>query len=190
MRHKGVGKETTRLKVIEAAGRQFRKFGYSGVGIDALAKGADVTSGAIYGHFGSKAGVFDVVLMAGLDEVINGLTLLQAKCKDKWIDEFVDYYLGASHRGDIERVCAMASLTSEVIHFGSEMQEAYEQKMQKIAGLIAVGLNGDPESNLEKAWTILSLLTGAVNIARAMQTEQLADYISSSVKYSIKAILK
>ena len=59
MRHKGVDKETTRRKVTEAAGRKFRKHGYAGVGIDALAKAAGVTSGAIYGHFGSKVKALD-----------------------------------------------------------------------------------------------------------------------------------
>ena len=189
MRHKGVGKETTRSKVIDAASRQFRKFGYSGVGIDALAKGADVTSGAIYGHFGSKAGVFNAVLMSGLDEVITSLPLLQAQHGDGWIDEFVDYYLGAAHRGDMEHVCAMASLTPEVIHFGGEMQAVYEEKMHQVAKIIAKGIKGDSEANVGKAWVILSLLTGGVNIARAMQTEPLAEQIATAVKGSIKALV-
>lgn len=189
MRHKGVDKEVTRSRVMSAASREFRKSGYAGVGVDALAKGADVTSGAIYAHFGSKAGIFNAVLIAGLDEVIEGIPQLQAKFGEAWISEFVDYYLGAKHREDMENVCAMASLTPEVIHFGGEIHIIYEEKMQEIARIIAKGLSTHGDEHLNKAWVILSLLTGGVNIARAMKTKKAAEKIAGAVKKSIELIL-
>ena len=73
MRQKGVDKAETRRKIIDAAGRGFRKHGYAGIGVDGLAKSAGVTSGAFYAHLGSKNGAFEVALEAGLDEVIEGV---------------------------------------------------------------------------------------------------------------------
>jgi TetR/AcrR family transcriptional regulator, transcriptional repressor for nem operon len=188
MRHKGVDKEQTRRKVIEAASRHFRKHGYAGVGIDALAKGAGVTSGAIYAHFGSKAGIFDIALEAGLNEVIEALPILQAEKGDHWLDAFIDYYLGAPHRNDMEHVCAMASLTPEVIHFENDMHCRYESKMQQIAAIIAVGLGESSIDKTAKAWMILSLLTGGLNIARAMSSEATAEQVASAVKAAVKVI--
>ncbi len=43
MRHKGVNKEETRQKMLEAVGRGFRGHGYAGIGVDGLAKTAGVT---------------------------------------------------------------------------------------------------------------------------------------------------
>ena len=47
-------KQLVRRKMVDAAGRGFRKNGYGGLGVDGLAKEAGVTSGAFYGHFKSK----------------------------------------------------------------------------------------------------------------------------------------
>jgi TetR/AcrR family transcriptional regulator, transcriptional repressor for nem operon len=200
MRRKGVVKEETRLKVIDAASRHFRKYGYAGVGVDALAKGAGVTSGAIYAHFGSKAGIFSTALEAGLNEVIEGLPVLQAKHGDGWLDEFIDYYLGSAHRKDTERVCAMASLTCEVIRFDGEVHAQYEAKMQRIATIIAEGLRTSftdrstdrmtMAESMTKAWMILSLLTGGLNIARAMGNEATSEQIAKAVKDTAKALAK
>jgi TetR/AcrR family transcriptional repressor of nem operon len=196
MRRKGVVKEETRLKVIDAASRQFRKYGYAGVGVDALAKGAGVTSGAVYAHFGSKAGIFSTALEAGLNEVIEALPVLQAKHGDGWLDEFIDYYLGAAHRKDTERVCAMASLTCEVIRFDGDVHGLYEAKMQRIATLIAEGLRTSSADGTTmadgttKAWMILSLLTGGLNIARAMGDETTSEQIAKAVKDTAKALAK
>ena len=114
--------------------------------------------------------------------------MLQAEHGDVWTEKFIDYYLGATHRNDSEHVCAMASLTPEVIHFDADMQEIYEEKMQHIANIIAGGLKGSIENNLSKAWVILSLLTGGVNIARSMRHEQSAEQVAASVKEYLRAI--
>jgi len=60
MRYKADQKEETRRKMLEAAGRGFRSHGYSGIGVDGLAKAADVTSGAFYSHFGSSTYIFTI----------------------------------------------------------------------------------------------------------------------------------
>ena len=39
-------KQETRQRILDAAGRGFRKGGYDGIGVDGLAKQAGVTSGA------------------------------------------------------------------------------------------------------------------------------------------------
>lgn len=187
MRHKGVDKETTRLKVTEAAGRKFRKHGYAGVGIDALAKAAGVTSGAIYGHFGSKVGAFDSALEAGLDEVLAALPEFQSK-GDKWLANFCDYYLGQEHQKDLECGCAMASLTPEVIKFESPQKHLYESKMQSIADQVAKGLKG--EDALGRAWAVLASLIGALNVLRACHSPVLKNALATQLKAQILHMAK
>jgi len=70
-------KEETRKRMLVAAGRSFRSYGYAGIGVSGIAKAAGVTSGAFYAHFGSKDGAFSADLEDGLDEVIENIPVIQ-----------------------------------------------------------------------------------------------------------------
>lgn len=47
-------KERTRQRLLEEAQRQFRRRGYAGTSLEQIAEAAEVTKGAIYGHFAGK----------------------------------------------------------------------------------------------------------------------------------------
>jgi AcrR family transcriptional regulator len=47
-------KALTRQRLLEVANRLFRERGYTATSLDQIADAADVTKGAIYGHFSSK----------------------------------------------------------------------------------------------------------------------------------------
>jgi AcrR family transcriptional regulator len=186
MRHKGINKEETRQRMVDAVGRGFQKQGYSGVGVEGLVKAAGVTSGAFYSHFGSKAGAFDVALNTGLDEVITGIPAFQKTHQSQWVHAFADYYLGAAHRKDVESGCAMAALTSEVVRFEGDISTTFETKMATIAGLIAKGLSGgSDEERTARAWSMLGILIGGVNLSRAMQNVSIAEDIAQAIKLSV-----
>ena len=61
-----------RTRLVEAAGRGFRSGGFGGTGVDALAKGAGLTSGAFYAHFDSKAEAFRLVVSDGIATLRKG----------------------------------------------------------------------------------------------------------------------
>lgn len=182
MRTKGVKKEQTRQKVLEAAGRGFRKHGYAGIGVDGLAKAAGVTSGAFYAHFGSKDGAFEQVVAAGLDEVIEGVPRFQTDHGAQWVHAFAQYYLGKPHRQDVECGCAMSALTSEVTRSGPALKTLFEKKMSTIADLAARGLaGGSQEQRRARAWAMLAVLIGGLNLARAMHGTKAAQEISAAI---------
>lgn len=183
MRYKAGQKEKTRRKMLEAASRSFRSYGYSGIGVDGLAKEAGVTSGAFYSHFGSKAAVFDAALAAGLDEVIEGVPKFQSEYGAGWVKAFAEYYLGKPHRSDLACGCAMATLTPEVVRSGVEVHAAFEKKMTLIADLVARGLEGTSDKDRRaRAWAMLGLLIGGLTVARAMRSAKAADEVAEGVK--------
>jgi AcrR family transcriptional regulator len=53
--------DTTRRALLAAGRALFQERGYADVGVDEICRDADVTSGALYHHFGSKAGLFRAV---------------------------------------------------------------------------------------------------------------------------------
>jgi len=182
MRHKGVTKEETRQKMLEAAGRGFRSHGYAGIGVDGLAKGAGVTSGAFYAHFGSKDAAFDAALAAGLDEVIDAVPTYQKEHGSGWIKAFAEYYLGKRHRNDRANGCAMATLTPEVVRSGPKVHAAFEEKMTRIAELVSSGLGGSSdEDRRARAWAMLGLLIGGINVARAMKNAKVGDEVARAI---------
>lgn len=182
MRHKGVTKEDTRKKMLEAAGRGFRRHGFAGIGVDGLAKEAGVTSGAFYTHFGSKSAAFDAALAVGLEGVIEAVPNFQEKHGSAWVQAFVDYYMGKSHRKNLAGGCAMATLTPEVTRSSSTVHAEYEQRMTKIADLVAGGLaGGSIEDRRARAWAMLSVLIGGINVARAMKSAKAADEVADAI---------
>lgn len=52
---------TTKARLIEAALSEFGERTFAAVGVAELARGADVTIGSLYHHFGSKVGLYTVV---------------------------------------------------------------------------------------------------------------------------------
>ena len=189
MRHKGVGKAETRSKILNAVSRGFRKFGFSGIGVDGLAKLAGVTSGAFYAHLGSKSAAFEAALTVGLDEVIAAVPKFQQQHGQDWLHEFCHYYLGKRHRDDLECGCAMASLTTEVVRSDPHIQDIFENKMQQIAGLMAEGLEGGTiEERNERAWAVLSILIGGLNFCRAVKQKKTAEDLSHIfIAYALEA---
>ena len=183
MRHKGVKKDETRRKIVAAASHGFRKHGYGGIGVDGLAKSAGVTSGAFYSHLGSKDGAFNIALAVGLDEVIDSLPKFQSEHGTAWVKVFVEYYLSTKHQNDLEYGCAMATLTPEVVRFGDEMHELYEEKMSVIADIIVQGLaGGTEEDRFSRAWSVLGVLIGGVNIARSMKSIEASEAVANAIR--------
>lgn len=183
MRHKGMSKDETRTKMIEAVSQGFRKYGYGGIGIDGLSRSAGVTSGAFYSHFGSKNEAFAMALATGLDDVITSIPAIQRDHGADWVNFFAEYYLGASHRSDMEQGCAMATLTPEVVRFGPDMREVFEEKMSAIVKIMAQGLAGGTENSRGvRAWSMLGVLIGGINIARGMKSEAVSNSVADAIK--------
>jgi len=175
-------KQETRKRIINSASRGFRSNGYAGIGVDSIAKGAGVTSGAFYAHLGSKDGAFEVALSEGLDEVIAAIPEFQLQHGQNWIKTFSDYYLGHDHRVNLSCGCAMTTLSPEVVRTKSEIHSIYEEKMVDIVDLMAQGIDGTSrEDCISRAWAVLGILIGGLTIARAVNSMETADQIAASI---------
>ena len=178
-------KQQTKQRILDAASQSFRTHGYAGIGVDGIAKAAEVTSGAFYSHFGSKDGAFSAALDAGLDEVIAAVPDFQQNDGDKWVESFADYYLGKAHRDDLAKGCAMTTLSPEVVRAIPEFRALYEKKMKKIVDIIAIGLEGDSiEERQARAWAMLGILIGGLTLSRAVKNKKVANEIANSIKHS------
>ena len=179
-------KQSTRQKIIEAAGRGFRKHSYGGLGVDGLAKEAGVTSGAFYGHFKSKDEAFQAATIQGLIDYRDGVKKFQTEYGDKWISEFLDYYLGEKHRNDLACGCAVPGLSADVIRSNDATKKDYEQALQEIAVAIAEGL---PDREIKTAYALMSLLSGTVTITRSVQDNNLAENLAFAARIAAENLI-
>jgi TetR/AcrR family transcriptional regulator, transcriptional repressor for nem operon len=169
MRYKADHKEASRAGLLAGIGRGFRRRGYSGIGVDGLAKEAGMTSGAFYAHFSSKDLAFQETITAGLRELRDGILALQAEHGKNWLPAFIDYYLGHKRICELGESCAMQSLTPEVQRAGPEIRETFERGMAEVVSALAAGLVELPsKQRTAHAWMILAQLAGAVTLARAV----------------------
>lgn len=190
MRYKAGHREETRARMIAAAGRGFRRKGFGGIGVDGLAKEAEVTSGAFYGYFRSKDAAFKEVVAAGIEELRAGVESFQNAHGDAWVEAFIDFYLGEKRTCELSKSCAMQNLTPEVGRSESDIRAVYQAGMIKVVEQVAKGL---PEGSLadrrKRAWALLSILGGGVSIARAVDDQEVSARIAKSVKTSALAVI-
>lgn len=176
-------REEAKARILTAVGRGFRKRGYGGIGVDGLAKEAAVTSGALYGHFTSKEAAFKEAVIAGIDELGAGIEALRAEHGAKWLEIFVDFYLGYKRTCDLGESCTLQSLAPEVQRSDRETKAAFEARMSLVAQAVADGLPGkDPAGRLQRAWALLSILSGGVTLARAVEDPATSEAIAAAVR--------
>lgn len=60
---------TIRHRILDAALKEFSRFGYRAASMNRLVKGAGISKGAIFKYFGTKAGLFDYVYRSSLEDV-------------------------------------------------------------------------------------------------------------------------
>jgi hypothetical protein len=76
----------------------------------------------------------------------------------------------------------MATLTPEVARSGPKAQIAFEKQMIRVANLVSRGLAGGTEEDRQsRAWAMLGVLIGGINIARAMKNRKIANEVANSI---------
>jgi AcrR family transcriptional regulator len=182
-KQKGAGGDA-RERLIEAAGRGFRTGGYGGIGVDALAKEAGLTSGAFYAHFGSKAEAFTIAVTEGMDCLRRGIETFQETHGEGWLEPFVDFYLGPRMEVELNDACALPTFSSDVSRSSDQTRAAYSDALKQIAGIIASGLPGS--NSQARAWQILSILSGAAGMARAVVDPAMRTAIIEAARIAAK----
>lgn len=183
MRYPPEQKERTRAGIVEVAGRAFREKGFHGIGVDGLAAAADLTSGALYKHFGSKNVLFREVVRVGLDRLRVGIRRFQEQRPRQWLPALAEWYMGPEHRADAGGGCAMPSLSPEVVKADAEARAVYQAGLlEAVETMMARPPFRGAKHGRERAWATLALLAGGVMLSRAVTDPALAEEIASAVR--------
>jgi AcrR family transcriptional regulator len=181
-------KAATRQRVIDAAGRRFKKNGIDGSGIASLMADAGLTNGAFYAHFASKD---DLVATVVADQLRGQRVQLDAEVPDRAaVEQLVRAYLSPGHRDDAAGGCPSAALLDEIGRCSDDTKRAYTDGILAFVDGIAARLAPhDPRSARGKTFSALALMIGSLQLSRALTDRQLADEILAQAIHDTLALL-
>jgi AcrR family transcriptional regulator len=167
-------KEASRRRIVEAAGRRFKRDGIDGSGIATLMADARLTNGAFYAHFPSKG---DLVAATVADQLREQRESYRQR-PGASVEELVREYLSVQHRDDPEHGCPSAALLDEIGRCPASTKQAYTEGVLGIADEIAARLApDDPPSARAATLSLFALLIGTLQLSRALADRQLADEV-------------
>jgi TetR/AcrR family transcriptional regulator, transcriptional repressor for nem operon len=167
-------KEATRQRIVETAGRRFKKDGIDGSGIATLMADAGLTNGAFYAHFESKDELVATVVGDQLSR--QAADFIDLPGGRAGLEAFVQQYLSARHRDHADTGCPSAALLDEIGRCAGATKKAYTAGVKAILDEICVRLApDDPESARGSALSLFTVLVGSVQLARALSDKRLSN---------------
>jgi TetR/AcrR family transcriptional regulator, transcriptional repressor for nem operon len=173
-----------REQVVTAAAKLLRERGIEGIGVDALAKAAGMTHGAVYSHFASKEELAAAAIRQSLSEI-----------RERWIEDaggegspglfnrLVRSYVSRSHRDQPGSGCAVAAMGPEATRHGKEVRRAFSDSTVSLIGVMANACDGaTDEARREEAIATISAMLGAVVLSRVVEDPTLSDRFLAVVR--------
>lgn len=169
-------KDRTRQDILASAARLLRERGIDGASVAEVMKGAGLTVGGFYAHFGSK------------DELV-GATLRQSM-RQRWDEMFaamgpargveavgllVRRYLSRSHRDHPAEGCPLPAVVGDAAQAAPVVREALADELVRNAEALGERLDG--EQRRQRALALVALMYGGLGLARALAGTPLSDEI-------------
>ncbi|MDR7144979.1 TetR/AcrR family transcriptional regulator [Rhizobium sp. BE258] len=185
MRYVKDQKAQSRADILAAASRRFRADGIAASGIAGIMHDANKTNGAFYAHFSSKDDLVCEVLNDALERQAQEIsdTSVNANLKTA-----LSRYLSTAHRDHPADGCPSAALLPEIARQPQSTRLAYEEHLREILARLADGINGN-DSGMIKAAAVFSMAVGALQLARAVPSEELAEMLLESARAGADLLL-
>jgi TetR/AcrR family transcriptional regulator, transcriptional repressor for nem operon len=176
-------KQATRRRIIQTAGRRFKRDGIDGSGVATLMADAGLTNGAFYAHFDSKE---DLVARTVADQ----LRAQREAYSSQSLEEIVRGYLSVQHRDDMEGGCPSAALLDEIARSSDAVKRAYTDGQLSIIDDVAARLApDDPRSARVQALGVFAVMVGTLQVSRALTDRRLADDVLEQGIQNVLALL-
>lgn len=175
--------ERTRRRVVEVAGRVFRRSGMA-AGVDAVMAEAELTHGSFYRYFDSKQALAVEALTRAIDEFEALLVAqLPAGPDIDRVDQVARNYLSRQHRDDAEHGCPLPGLLAEVARMDDPHRTAIVDRISLFVDRVAAAC-GDSRSRVVAA---LATCVGGILVARACHGQPLSDEVLRASRALIAA---
>lgn len=176
MRYSKGHKQTTRQRIVEAAGRRFKHDGIDGAGVATLMSDASLTNGAFYAHFSSKE---DLVANVLADQLRAQRESFDAESSGRaGLEAFIRSYLSPEHRDNSADGCPSAALLDEIVRRPAATRQLFTGELMGVIDDVASRLDpADAEAARTDALVLFGLLVGTLQLSRALTDRDLSDQL-------------
>jgi TetR/AcrR family transcriptional regulator, transcriptional repressor for nem operon len=177
-------KAETRERIVEAAGRLFRRHGIDAVGVDAVMHAAGLTHGGFYGHFASKEALVAEVAAASLARsAARWEQISEEEPPAQALGRIVDAYLDAAHVANAEGGCVLTTLGPDVARRAEARPAIAVSVRAMAAALERCGAGGEAA-----ALAALSTMVGAVVLARLADSPEFSETILEAARAALSPV--
>lgn len=173
-----------RERIVNAAARLFREHGFDGIGVADIMKGAGLTHGGFYGHFGSKDDLAAEACARALEKSLMKWDALAESAGDP-LAAIANSYLSDAHRDRPGSGCMVAAVGSDVARQDKSVRQAVTNGVKNLVDRLARLFPGRPKEKRQKALASFAAMVGAVIMARAVNDPDLSDEILKAVAASV-----
>ena len=176
MRYSKDQKQTTRERILEAAGRRFKQDGIDGAGVASVMSDAGLTNGAFYGHFRSKE---DLVANVLADQLRAQRRSFDSQPAGRaGIEAFIRSYLSPQHRDQAADGCPSAALIDEIVRRPAPTKQVFTDEPTRTMDDIASRLDPtDVEAARTDALALFGFMLGTLQLARTLTDRDRSDQL-------------
>ncbi|TDK39238.1 TetR/AcrR family transcriptional regulator [Rhizobium deserti] len=186
MRYKNDQKSVSRQRILDAASRRFKADGVAASGLAAVMEDAGLTNGAFYTHFGSKDDLVREALSVALQEQLSSTP---DPCGADALLEILRTYLSAGHTKNPSLGCPSAALLPEIARSPLGTRREYEEAVGRWVDKLSSGVGGDVVAR-RRAMALFCLAVGALQVSRAVASDEFSDFARTSAVDTAQALLK
>jgi len=176
MRYSSDQKQTTRQRILEAAGRRLKQDGIDGAGVASVMSDAGLTNGAFYGHFTSKE---DLVANVLADQLRAQRRSFESQPAGRaGIEAFIRSYLSPQHRDQSADGCPSAAMIEEVVRRPAATKQVFTDELTRTMDEIASRLDAtDIEAARTGALALFGFMLGTLQLARTLTDRDQSDQL-------------
>jgi TetR/AcrR family transcriptional repressor of nem operon len=179
MNAKAEQKERSHETILDSAARLVRERGIAGARVAEVMKGAGLTVGGFYAHFGSKEELVDEALRRTGNELRDRLfSRLEEKPEADRAEVVLKRYLSAAHRDEQTMGCPLPAVVGEIGTTAPEHRAALAEQVVSLCEGLEEHLpkgRGTPRRAL--ALGLVALMYGGLSLARALRGTDLSDEV-------------
>lgn len=190
MRYAPDQKQRTRLRIIGAAGRLFRRDGYKATSVDKVMAEAGLTRGGFYRHFRSKAGLFAEIARSD-HHLVRLLAQRQGESAEALAagaKSILDFYLAPENRQVVARRCTFAALSIDAARAPLEVRAAFGEALGRLVQELSRGLR-DPIDRDPRALQAAALAIGGSILAHASADDGLATAMLGACRAGVMGLI-
>lgn len=189
MGHSKASKASTHAKLVATAAARFKQHGVDGISLADLMKDLKLTHGGFYRHFESRDELVAEALDLALEQTGQAMRERLFDGDKPTLAKFIDFYLDEAHRDARAGGCAVAALAGDAPRKSAGVQAQFRRQIDRNVELLSEALGeGATRESRETALQILSILYGALMVARAVGDSPLSREVLRTARKGVSSL--